>query len=338
MSEQDPLIERLAEANPVPPSDVQGEGSSAAADRLLAALTAGRATFPVELRRPRVWKRSIVLAASLVVAIVSIAFLLRQVGGSPASASDVLRRTAEVAASRGASSAEGAYVYTKIEEEQLSTSNEGGEIWSVVQPTVEERWVAEDGSGRLRSVYGEPRFLGPRDRARWEAAGSPELPSGVSDNTFPEGSLAYEDATSLPTMVPELADDLRKEVASRDVPVDVAVFLRVGELLSRSDAPPALRAALYRVAARLPGVSLIGETTDSNGRAGVAVGLTYRASGARGRVLMIFDEETSALLAQERILLDRASWVDAAPGTRLSSATYLASGRVDSVHDDQSAL
>lgn len=338
MSEHDPLMERLAEANPVPPSDVEDEGSSATADRLLADVTGGRVRPSLEPGRSRPWKRSMVVVTALLVVIVSITFVLQRAGDAPASASELLRRTAEVAANRGAPSVEGAYVYTKTEGEQLRTSNKGGESWSVVLPVVEEMWVAEDGSGRLRSVVGEPLFLGPRDRARWEAAGSPEFSTGVSDDAFPKGTLAYEDTSSLPTSLPGLAEELREEVTSREVPEDVAVFMRVGELLSRSDAPPAVRAALYRVAARLPGVSLIGDATDASGRAGVAVGLTYKASGARVRVLMIFDEETSALLSLERILLDRASWVDAAPGTRLSFATYLVSGRVDSVHDDQSAL
>jgi hypothetical protein len=120
-------------------------------------------------------------------------------------------------------------------------------------------------------------------------------------------------------------------VTSENLPEAVAVFNRVGELLSRSDAPPALRAALYRVASRLPGVELIGETTDPEGRAGVAVGMTYEESGSAVRVLMVFEPDTSVLLAQERILLEPASWVDAPPGTRLSFVAYLASGRTDSV-------
>ena len=197
-------------------------------------------------------------------------------------------------------------------------------------------WVAEDGSGRLRSSYEHWRFVGPRDVARWEAAGSPDLPSGVSDNTFPAGTLPYVDTTSLPTRVSRLEGVLRKEVESRDVPEDVAVFLRVGELLSRNDAPPPLRAALYRVTSRLPGVALVGDRTDPNGRSGIAVGMTYGFSGARIQVLMIFDEETSALLSQERFLLERAAWIDAAPGTRISYVTYLASERVDSVQEETS--
>jgi hypothetical protein len=116
----------------------------------------------------------------------------------------------------------------------------------------------------------------------------------------------------------------------------VAVFLRVGELLSRNDAPPTLRAALYRVTSRLPGVELVGDRTDPSGRSGIAVGMTYGFSGARIQVLMIFDEETSALLSQERFLLERAAWIDAAPGTRISYVTYLASGRVDSVQEESS--
>jgi hypothetical protein len=91
----------------------------------------------------------------------------------------------------------------------------------------------------------------------------------------------------------------------------LAVFIRVGELLSQNDALPVLRAALYRVSSGFPGVEFIGDRTDPSGRSGVAVGVTYQGPGARIQVLMIFGEETSALLSQERILLERAPWVDA---------------------------
>jgi hypothetical protein len=111
----------------------------------------------------------------------------------------------------------------------------------------------------------------------------------------------------------------------------VAVFIRIGELLASADATPELRAALYRVAAGLPGVELGGATADPSGRPGVAVSMTYSQRGAAVRASMIFDPETSELLARVEVLLERANWVDAEPGTTFFSMTYLAGGRTDSL-------
>jgi hypothetical protein len=202
--------------------------------------------------------------------------------------------------------------------------------WTALLPALEESWIAAGGSGRQRSTPGDYRFLGPRDRARWEAAGSPSAP-GPSDITMPPGSLFYLDAGSLPTNARTLAAELARQVEPSDLPDDVALFEKVADTLAWGDAPPELRAALYRVAAGLPGVEVVGETRDPLGRPGTAVAMTYSSSGSAIRSVMIFDAETSRLLATERILMERAPWIDARPGTRLSFVAYLSSGRVDSV-------
>lgn len=146
-------------------------------------------------------------------------------------------------------------------------------------------------------------------------------------------ALSYEDVNSLPSERDELLEYLRGNVDDQDLPTDIAVLLRIGELLARGDAEPGERSALYRAVAGLPRIELLEPTVDPVGRPGVAVGMTYEDSGSRVRVELIFDQETSELLATERILLERASWVDADPGTRLSFVAYLESGRTDSIEE-----
>jgi hypothetical protein len=328
MNESDPLIRRLADANPVPQGDIDG-ARRPSAERLLAEITSGRGPRRAAGRHARV--RLLVTVGLVFAAVVAVA-IIRVGGGAPATAAELLTRTAAVAEDHRESSGRlGPYVYAKTVSDQLTTSGEDGQAWSVVQPIVEETWIAADGSGRIRSVYGEPRFLGPRDQVRWQASGAPEFPSGTSDDAFPAGVLRYEDLESLPTDPDELLSVLREQVASGGLPGDVGVFRRIGQLLGRGDAPPELRASLYRAASRLPGIELVGPVTDPTGRLGVGVGMTYDETGAAVRLVMIFDQETSALLAQERILLEPSSWVDAEPGTLLSFVAYLESGRTDSI-------
>ena len=68
------------------------------------------------------------------------------------------------------------------------------------------------------------------------------------------------------------------------------MFTIVGDLLRESPAPPALRRALWEVAATIPGVQLVGPVTDAAGRAGVAV--------ERGRARYVLDPSDGRLLEE----------------------------------------
>jgi hypothetical protein len=72
---------------------------------------------------------------------------------------------------------------------------------------------------------------------------------------------------------------------------DFTTFTSVSELLEASQSP-AVRAALYGVIERLPGIMNLGPMTDRLGRHGIAVGLMD--SGTRYE--LIFDPATSAVL------------------------------------------
>jgi hypothetical protein len=329
MSRSDPLIRRLADANPVPVREVEGASRSSAADEMLAALI-GRERSPLGAPPVRRRRRRVAAAGVLLVSLVTAAVVVRVGGDRRASASEVLRRTAAVAAELDGPRRERGYLYSKVQRDELITSDKGGG-WSAIHPITEELWLAADGSGLLRTTSESLVFFGERDRDRWEAWEGPDFASGVSSHPFPAGALPFDELRLLPTRPAALDAVLREGVSPEGLPTDVAVFTRVGELLARGDASPALRAALYRVAANLPGVELVGETLDPGGRAGVGVSMTYDESGAAVEAVMIFDQETSELLAQETILLELASWVDAAPGTRLSFVVYLEAGWTDSV-------
>jgi len=77
------------------------------------------------------------------------------------------------------------------------------------------------------------------------------------------------------------------------------MFTLIGDSLRERAATPAQRAALYQVAARLPGIELVGSTKDGAGRSGVAVALT--AHGIH--FTLIFDPDTAALLGEEQTAL-----------------------------------
>jgi hypothetical protein len=58
------------------------------------------------------------------------------------------------------------------------------------------------------------------------------------------------------------------------------------------------------VAAGIEGIELVGQVTDQAGRPGTAVDIVSKDAGARIRTTLVFDPQTSELLAEETVLLD----------------------------------
>jgi hypothetical protein len=69
---------------------------------------------------------------------------------------------------------------------------------------------------------------------------------------------------------------------------DGAAFFMIGLLIREAIVPPATAAALYRAAALIPGVTLIGRVTTVEGQPGIAIAW----SDSRDRYEWIFDPTT----------------------------------------------
>lgn len=294
---------------------------------------------------PRRWLVAATVAAAVLALAVVVPILGTGGNGSQAQAAELLRKAAGVAAQQPpASHAEG-YRYTKSEGAYLSTIGDGV-IVSALVPFVREVWVASDGSGRILRTEQEPEFLSARDRQRWQEAGRPPLADvGTSDESFGPGGLTYEDLVSLPTDPDSLFDVIRSRAEHAEGHVEAEMLVIVGDLLRESAAPPELRAALYEVAARIPGVELV-EITDETvassegvlmpvpaGRRAVAVAVESDYSGALTRTELVFDPETSEMFAEREILLERVEWLDAEPPTVIGTVVYVSSGIVESTDD-----
>jgi hypothetical protein len=108
----------------------------------------------------------------------------------------------------------------------------------------------------------------------------------------------------------------------------------IGILLHETYASPALRAALYEVAASLPELRLLGLTTDSLGRKGLGV-----AEEIHGyRHVLVFDPQTAVLLGQRDVVINpQISGIAAPPGTVFGYATYSRPRIVDGDHGSPGA-
>jgi hypothetical protein len=277
------------------------------------------------------WMRlATAIALVVVLLVVGAPWRTREQGSADAAA--LLNDLAVVAAAQPASQASAAgYRYTKIESMyQMMMALRGGDIIAALVPRIREMWIAADGSGRIRERAGDVLFQSERGRAAWVAAGAPPLDRAINMD-FGPGGLSYEDLARLPTDPVALVAVIRERAARTQVPIDDEMFVVIGDLLRQQGAPPAVRAALYKIAAGIPGVELIGDARDHAGRQGVAVAKTSTYTGLRQRNVLIFDPRTSALLGEEHVLLQSVSWIDAPPPVVVGYAVYLESTTVESL-------
>lgn len=103
------------------------------------------------------------------------------------------------------------------------------------------------------------------------------------------------------------------------------MFLGISEVLREARATPEQRAAAYEALARVPGVILIGETTDRFGRRGVAVAMDTVDTDPTGfdfRHVLVFDPKTANLLEERRHVLPGNRYRSLPAGTIESYATY----------------
>ncbi|MDI5967709.1 CU044_5270 family protein [Streptantibioticus silvisoli] len=96
---------------------------------------------------------------------------------------------------------------------------------------------------------------------------------------------------------------------------DQAVFDQIGDLISEQVMPPANAAALYRAAARIPGVTAAPRATDALGRHGVGIARDDSAHGERSE--WVFDARDLSFLGSRTYLTEDSTLGRA--GTLLSS-------------------
>lgn len=343
------LLDRFWEHIPEPDPGRVHVARGALMERIGSDLRSQRLRKP-RRRVSRRWAVSLFAAATVAVAVAVPVFLPADGpgGAGSARAAAVLHRIALVAAHQPAEQmlGVGQYFYEKTESVStlLYVSGPGLSNFSFTIPMTSENWLGSDGSGRTIETSGEVSFPTAEDRAAWEGAGSPDLVALVGENGdhhIDPGGQYFLDLSSLPTDPEQLQTIIEERRIVGGDSADWVTFQIIGEMLQGTYASPALRAALYEVAANLPGVEYVGHVTDGVGRDGLAV--AYPHSGIRDE--MIFDPNTAQLLGRSSVLEnpDEAEVLvgpDTAPGTVIAyagdagtivdSTVFLVSGVVDS--------
>ena len=309
-----------------------------------------RRSSPGSPRRTRTMLVGVAAAVAVLITVGSIFLPADGPAGPDPAVAQVLRRFSRIAADAPSEQPPrpGQFVYWKT----VSTTTwlffpgPGFERFAYRVPSVNERWLGLDGSGRTIQEIGQPEFLTQADRLAYEAFLGTEAARSWGEfdwgRTYEErygpGELAGEgdpDASELPTDPDLLLRELEREEAIGGSNGDWGVFTHAVDLLSVSYMSPGLRSAFYEAMSAIPGTEMIGLVRDDIGRRGIAIGHTR--DSVRDEV--IFDRRTGDILSQRTVRLEddpdagdevgqdaccgEFAWTGTEAGARMTSTTYL---------------
>jgi len=205
-------------------------------------------------------------------------------------------------------------------------------IWVYTQLEHRQTWRGWDDSGLIREQMGPPRFFTTEGRRRWEAAGSPELPTGrhqiVMAPGCMEGRRSRQRAARLPTDPVKLRAAITREPRGQRSPAEED-FSTITGLLRTPEAPVELCRALWEILREIPGIVELGAVLDRADRPGL--GLVAEIGGYLHE--LVFDAVTGRLLGEQETLANPE--FDYAPvGTVTGWAVYLSEERVASLPAD----
>jgi hypothetical protein len=283
------VLELLKQDDPVDATALRAQSPPAVA---LDAILASPARPP---RRRRSRMRLLAPAAGLAAAAAAAVVLVAGGDGRTVdtAAAAALEEIADVARDQPAVLPTGdhRFLYFRMDSKGVMVMGDDRRPFLLEYESTQEVWAGdEDGLGRNRADA--PRFATRADRGAWEAAGRPKLPGAVDERFRLDGIERLD----IPTDPDALLDRLRERAADKDEENAWIFGTMITDYLREWGVTPEQRAALYEAAARVPGVELLGERRDPEGRAGVAFSMVVEQGTARQTIIL--DPDTGELLAE----------------------------------------
>ncbi|MEW1773358.1 CU044_5270 family protein [Streptomyces sp. NPDC086777] len=206
----------------------------------------------------------------------------------------------------------GQYVYIKSEVSYLSVSHtDADDSMAMVQPLhIREVWNSPDGK------------QGWLDEPGYKPKGGITLDTNVEPTL---GGASYDYLRTLPTDPDVLLKKIYEETEGQGNSPDQEAFTTVGDLLGEELVPAKLSAALYRAAAKIPGVVVVDHAQDGAGREGIALAHVDQKGGDRTE--WIFDPGTYAYLGSRAVQVKQADGIR--PGTVINRTAVLERTVVD---------
>ncbi|WP_371497330.1 CU044_5270 family protein [Kitasatospora sp. NBC_00374] len=206
---------------------------------------------------------------------------------APATAAELLERAAREAAARPAVPAtRSQFLYTR-------TVSSGAYH---PEPYSRQMWKALD--GRTQGLIIDPTF-GTAKNPEGRAALVPNVQGEPASIVFPD----HDYLAALPTDPAQLLARVRAEGSGKSGQPDAEAFRAIGELIHGELLTPGVRAAFYRAAALIPGVTLVPDVVDATGRPGIAVALVSPEGTGDGaaRSEWIFDPTGRTYLGRREV-------------------------------------
>jgi hypothetical protein len=324
--------------------------SSEARERARAALMneIAKASQPARRRKPKRFRMpllpSIGLAgtAVIVMAVLLLASELRGGAAHPGSAAAaVLERAARAAEASGGPRElrPGEYWYVESRWTTAGVQLAGGnparprQIIDALGSVDRQAWIGVGKPGLVRTrVVGPIRFLSAAAAEQWVRDGRPAQLNLTSHFSLPPDAfdMPYKQLLALPTNVDALWAVIKHDAGKGSAAWQRhEMFTVIGDLLREDPLPPTVRAALYRVAARIPGIEMLGLTRDAIGRPALAVALNDVFDGQRAELL--FDPGTAKLRGEGYVVVNPPPAYHVKPDTVRTGSTYLSSGIVQRI-------
>ncbi|PBC70197.1 hypothetical protein BX265_7593 [Streptomyces sp. TLI_235] len=138
------------------------------------------------------------------------------------------------------------------------------------------------------------------------------IEQGATDGTSLDSKVkpylnapSYDYLAALPADPDVLLKKIYTETAGHGSGPDAEAFTTIGDLLGQSYPPATLSAALYKAAAKIPGVVKVDDAVDAVGRHGVAVARLDKTSGQRTE--WIFDKTSFTFLGERTVQVEGTS-------------------------------
>ncbi|NNF63955.1 MAG: hypothetical protein HKN07_06815 [Acidimicrobiia bacterium] len=281
-------------------------------------------------KRRFVLRPALLGSATAIAAIVVAVSLLGQLV-SPTTATAALTEIAAVAEARApldAAVGEGVYVAsTRTNLVQAAAEDVPGAttpVFSFLLPETREVWIRADGSRLLRITLGEPAFFSDSDEQLFTASGlAADFGIGEVETTDFAPAETQIDVAALPVEPGALKLALLAEAGepeeARDAAGEAADVMRIAAaVLRETTAPAEIRAAVLEVLAALGDEIEIVRNDDDT----LEVAVEYQSSGSQLRRELSFDKASSALVAEQVILVDGDDELGLPAGTMLVDSTF----------------
>ena len=221
----------------------------------------------------------------------------------PATAAQLLARIATAAARQPAPvvrDSDFTYIRSEVAYEVDSISN-GHETTSMAKLHERQIWLpaANVCAGGLLIEQGERTPISPLPVVNGKVDRQPPKGTPQLTSRWPSeghlGDTTYRLLQSIPTEPDALLAYLKagKKWTSDDPPTEI------GDMIRETIMPPALAAALYRLAATLPGATLVPHATNVAGRAGIGIMWTSKTAKQVYKNEWIFDKTTLRFIGEK---------------------------------------